>query len=163
MARPRRKKNVTLCMYYAVWLHFISNISYRFTSPTLKNKYACNSASDATLENGKTHCTSPVTALVSFNLWIEQFISQWQKTLRRQWLLSLAEAVLIHEPCGIDATATPCLSRDVHTTRSERKMSTYRKTSNISRTLVGGKIVDNSDVVGASPVGAAPTTSSFST
>ena len=39
----------------------------------------------------------------------------------------------------------------------------YRKTSNISRTLVGNTIVDNSDVVGASPVGAAPTTSSFST
>ena len=39
----------------------------------------------------------------------------------------------------------------------------YRKTSTISRTLVGIKIVDNSDVVGASPVGAAPTTSSFST
>ena len=41
--------------------------------------------------------------------------------------------------------------------------SNYRKTSNISRTLVGNKIVDHSDVVGASPVGAAPTTSSFST
>ena len=39
----------------------------------------------------------------------------------------------------------------------------YRKTSNISHTLIGNKIVDNSDVVGASPVGAAPTTSSFST
>ena len=42
-------------------------------------------------------------------------------------------------------------------------LSTYRKTSSISHTLVGNKIVDNSDVVGASPVGAAPTTSSFST
>ena len=42
-------------------------------------------------------------------------------------------------------------------------MTNYRKTSNISRTLAGNKIVDNSDVVGASPVGAAPTTSSFST
>ena len=40
---------------------------------------------------------------------------------------------------------------------------TFRKTSNISRTLVGDEIVDNSDVVEASPVGAAPTTSSFST
>ena len=39
----------------------------------------------------------------------------------------------------------------------------YRKVSNIRRTLLGNKIVDNSDVVGASPVGAAPTTSSFST
>ena len=38
----------------------------------------------------------------------------------------------------------------------------YRKTSNISHTLLGNKIIDNSDVVGASPVGAAPTTSSFS-
>ena len=37
----------------------------------------------------------------------------------------------------------------------------YRQVSNISRTLVGNKIVDHSDVVGASPVGAAPTTSSF--
>ena len=39
----------------------------------------------------------------------------------------------------------------------------YRQVSNISRTLVGNKIVDHSDVVGASPVGAAPTRSSFST
>ena len=39
----------------------------------------------------------------------------------------------------------------------------YRKVSNIRRTFVGNKIVDHSDVVGASPVGAAPTTSSFST
>ena len=44
-----------------------------------------------------------------------------------------------------------------------RKATKYRKTSDISRTLVGDNIVDNSDVVGASPVGAAPTTSSFST
>ena len=39
----------------------------------------------------------------------------------------------------------------------------YRQVSNKSVTLVGNKIVDHPDVVGASPVGAAPTTSSFST
>ena len=39
----------------------------------------------------------------------------------------------------------------------------YHQTSNISRTLVGNKIVDHSDVVGASPVGAALTISSFTT
>ena len=39
----------------------------------------------------------------------------------------------------------------------------YRKVSNIRRTLVSNEIVDHSDVVGASPVGAAPGTSSFST
>ena len=39
----------------------------------------------------------------------------------------------------------------------------YRQVSGIRLTLFGNKIVDNSDVVGASPVGAAPTTSSLST
>ena len=39
----------------------------------------------------------------------------------------------------------------------------YRQTSNISCTLIGNKLADHSDVVGASPVGTAPTTSSFST
>ena len=39
----------------------------------------------------------------------------------------------------------------------------YRQTSNISCTFAGNKIVDHSDVVGASPVSSAPTTSSFST
>ena len=39
----------------------------------------------------------------------------------------------------------------------------YRQVSNIRRTLVRNKLVDHSDIVGASPVGAAPTTSSWST
>ena len=38
------------------------------------------------------------------------------------------------------------------------KIYNYRKVSNIRRTFVGDEIVDYSDVVGASPVGAAPTT-----
>ena len=45
------------------------------------------------------------------------------------------------------------------------KMSSleYSQICNIKHNLVGNKIVDHSDVVGALPVGAAPTTSSFST
>ena len=43
------------------------------------------------------------------------------------------------------------------------KFLTERQTSNISCTLDGNRIVAHSDVVGASSVGAAPTTSSFST
>ena len=39
----------------------------------------------------------------------------------------------------------------------------YHKIFNIRRTLVGNKIVDHSDAVGALPVGTAPTASSFST
>ena len=38
----------------------------------------------------------------------------------------------------------------------------YHQTYDISHALVGNKIVNHSDVVGASPVDAAPTTSSFS-
>ena len=38
----------------------------------------------------------------------------------------------------------------------------YHQTSNIRLTFVNNKIVNHSDVVGDSPVGAAPTTSSFS-
>ena len=37
----------------------------------------------------------------------------------------------------------------------------HRKTSNIRHTSVGNKTADHSDVVGASPVGAAPSTFSF--
>ena len=50
-----------------------------------------------------------------------------------------------------------------HNSQFSNLTPNYRKTSNIRRTLVGNKIVDHSDVVGASPVGAAPTTASFST
>ena len=42
-------------------------------------------------------------------------------------------------------------------------LKAYRQTSNTRRNLRGNWIVDHSDVVGASPVGAAPTTSSLST
>ena len=46
---------------------------------------------------------------------------------------------------------------------TDEKRWTYYKTSNIRRNLVGNKIVDHSDVAGASPVGAALIISSFST
>ena len=50
-----------------------------------------------------------------------------------------------------------------HNNRSSTAMLlTYHQTSNISCTLVGNKIDDHSDVIRVSPVGTAPTTSSFS-
>ena len=51
------------------------------------------------------------------------------------------------------------VSIKVHT----QTKGSYLQVSNIRRTPVGNYIVDHSAVVGASPVGAAPTTSSFST
>ena len=49
--------------------------------------------------------------------------------------------------------------------KQEINLSTeiYRGTSNIRRTFADNRIIDHSDVVGAAPVGAASTTSSFST
>ena len=52
--------------------------------------------------------------------------------------------------------------QDVHKVTPTYKKN-YCQVSNIRRTLVSNKTVDHSDVVGASPVGAASTTSSFST
>ena len=49
-----------------------------------------------------------------------------------------------------------------HALLSSSNSEGYRQVSNVRRTLVGNYIVDHSDVVGALPVGAAPTTSSFS-
>ena len=63
-----------------------------------------------------------------------------------------------HNPLPLHSPSLP-----VKAATGSNFIYTYRKTSSISRTLVGNKIIDNSDVVGASPVGAAPTTSSFST
>ena len=47
--------------------------------------------------------------------------------------------------------------------RMLQSFETYRQTRNISSTLLFNNFVDHSDVVGAPTVGAAPTTSSFST
>ena len=70
------------------------------------------------------------------------------------------KAVLLvhHDPRELIFMATRHHRNDLITVNKDD-----RKTSSISHTLVGNEFVDNSDVVGASPVGAAPTTSSFST
>ena len=63
---------------------------------------------------------------------------------------------------NIDSSCFTALFLDKYQTAKCRPRL-YRQVSNIRRTLVGNEIVDNSDVVGASPVGAAPTTSELST
>ena len=51
---------------------------------------------------------------------------------------------------------------ELHRKHCRWLIASHRQISNISRTLVGNNIVDHSDVVGASPAGAAPTIASFS-
>ena len=74
----------------------------------------------------------------------------------------LSEPMVVRFLAHICITHVPILVTQV-SHNSYRPSDTYRQVSNIRRTLVGIKIVDNSDVVGASPVGAVPTTSSLST
>ena len=57
---------------------------------------------------------------------------------------------------------TPSQSLGLHTQLQHELNNDYCQTPNISCSLVGNKLFDHSDVVGASPVDAAPTTSSFS-
>ena len=77
--------------------------------------------------------------------------------------VAFADGLVPNRHQAICNAHAPCSAiRDYDSSHNSYNV-TYRKTSNISRTLVGNKIVNNSDVVGASPVGAAPTTSSLST
>ena len=98
-------------------------------------------------------------------------ISSWKKCI----ILKVGQVKNIGyvEPCLGQTSSIPCLLMTWLLALAGHKdkwyclpcpcLWKYRKVSNIRRTLVGNKIVDHSDVVGASPVGAAPTTSSFST
>ena len=63
----------------------------------------------------------------------------------------------------IRGTVRSSAGPDGFTTICKNEQAEYRQTSNISRTLEGNTLVDHSDIVGATPVGAAPIISSFST
>ena len=67
--------------------------------------------------------------------------------------------MLTNHQCGI--VALTCWQLSTLDVSLEMAYLRYRQISNIRCTLEGNKIVDHSDVAGASPVGAAPTTSSF--
>ena len=68
------------------------------------------------------------------------------------------EYLVFFKVCGQPLLHTPAI-RAVQ----EDGKNVYHQTSNIWGTLTDDKIVDHTDVFGALPVGAAPTTSSFST
>ena len=115
--------------------------------------------------------------------YLRQWIHWWLST--RLCIISIANAMEILQSCtlnhiyrhvgwsqfathvwnGSRAFIYVILSSKHFTAKSceVTELQDYRQTSNISRTWVGNKIADHSDVVGASPVGAAPTTSSLST
>ena len=57
----------------------------------------------------------------------------------------------------------PTMESNIPDTQEEKCNEMYSQISNINRNITGETFVDHSEVVGASPVGAAPNTSSFST
>ena len=68
--------------------------------------------------------------------------------------------ILQRPPGGVQAV---CGDSEMKSVSNMHAVLFYPQSSFISCTLVGNDIVHHSDVVGVLPVGAAPTTSSFST
>ena len=90
-------------------------------------------------------------------------INWWYNQVARQRQTSVTWPIYVSQHSYTDALSFIYIVHIVYMHNIYSVNMVYRKTSNIRRTLVGNKIVDHSDVVGAPPVGAAPTTSSFST
>ena len=116
---------------------------------------------------------SPITAVWPVSYWYFTKGS-WKlhmDGLVKDYSISIAKALEILQSCTKPSISSFWRSSfflkltgyQISNSRDNTGYHYYRKVSNIRRTLVGYKIVDHSDVVGASPVGAAPTTSSFST
>ena len=63
----------------------------------------------------------------------------------------------------VDGSSESKLEQNKFSEYFNYELVNYRQVYTITCTWVGNEIVDHSDVVGASPVGAAPTSSSFST
>ena len=81
----------------------------------------------------------------------------------QKWKMKMCAAAILMPTIQLSSYSwtTPGTSREIWT--CTKYIYLFRQVSKISCTWVGNEIVDHSDVVGASPVGAAPTTSSFST
>ena len=97
----------------------------------------------------------------------------------RRWCVTVSDRKSLTCPAEVGAVAIEICLTDMFFIRLQtyalwhcpqkllsdecNRILTTVKSLNIRHTLAGCKIADHSDVVGASPVGAAPTTSSFST
>ena len=113
----------------------------------------------------KSHCGDKTVIKSSY---LHNGISSTDKMTSLYWIKALAPINEDHM-CTIFKWVAETSLRDKRTRIVVPAMAarwlftaTYRQTSNIRFNLAGNKTVDHSDVVRASPVGAAPTTSSFS-
>ena len=110
----------------------------------------------------KTFAISTTRLLIQFSIFIMSIprgsgLAEFMGCIdNKRWLVA-------HKKQILDFPFLPKATQKTPRRWSFAQYRHYRQTSNISRNLVGNKSVDHPDVIGASPVGAAPTTSSFST
>ena len=95
-----------------------------------------------------------------FTVWWHQKITWASVYLSSVWPSNINLRAISHK---MPQLAITNISPKINLPGANELKFYYRQVSNIRRTFVGNQIVDHSDVIGASPVGAAPTTSSFST
>ena len=103
----------------------------------------------------------PICRAVLILLWNNNWLKIMLFDCERQWLVSCE--ILYEQSLWIWIVVIHGDGIAIPVTDDESLWLTYHQTSNISRTLVRNKIGDHSDVVGASPIGAAPTSPSVST
>ena len=114
----------------------------------------------------------PLRLSLSYRPWALLFSTIITINTHLPYVFGIIDILVIHGYFLQIVDLSCCIQNNLHLSHNlidyctVKRLSTksmYRQTSNISRTLVGNKIVANSDVVGASPIGVAPTTSSCST
>ena len=166
---------VLILCFDSYWIHVIySPIFFRVASLALGQSYDCPSASEATLKSkgNHNHTQKPMNHMhISWDVFYAVSGSFRALFSYCYTIIVYNDAVgctmfhLFSYPSVKSCLLILCtvMSVFIFFQLSNWEEYSYRKTSNISRTLVGNEIVDNSNVVGASPVGTAPTTSSFST
>ena len=92
------------------------------------------------------------------------FMFPLQNLARKELMLCFPFQVITPDSVCLsisDGSMLPLMAAQLGAKKVSTLEQKYHQTSKERHTLVDNKIVDHSDVVGASPVGAAPTTSSF--
>ena len=142
-----------------IWAHEVAYLTHHFpfmqvvvsgeaSTPAEVRQYASCTLLSACMETSAIQGQDSITACIAF-LQDNEFITLSTQTQEGG------------KPKTFDNVFFQCLY--FHDKISWAPGLHYRQTPNVRRTLVDFKIVDHPDVVGASPVGPAPTTSSFLT
>ena len=145
--------DITIPFHYkSNWYQLFEMLKFFYKTTCTQYKLYCD------FERWVCPCKALLHAYLVYLIWVFDNPMQYKYQLSKESTILFKKAVSGYRPINWNI----CEKIQTQTTNKPDKTN-YRQVSNMRRTLVGNKIVDHSDVVGASPVGAAPTTSSFST